>query len=519
MEHVPWLGRYLRRREREVEALLPLDAYGLEQYTAAECLKDVVVYGMVLAGQLLLIGGLTTGQWEYLLAAGVAAVTVVRHRIFRWKRQREEQLLSQMTEYLDDLRYAYYRSQDVEEAIYEAWTRAGEEWKLHLAMMEPVFFRDEIPGIYRREPSLSHMISFLATCQSALRFGGETETRSLFLDNLEEIQGNIQMDLLKREREREMFFFALPGVLLAVFSLPIIESWSVVQIPELVEFYQGELAGALRLLIALVFYLVDRLLCYLRMGDPERGVGGKEGKRTKAERWEKRWYRLEGRMGRWTAEIYRTVLPMGRLADFYGKRLWCVAVVLLLGLVWCLCYRVSVSGWLFCLLLALLASFLPYLELTLLARFYLSDREDEVSRFRTVLYLLSGVPQMTAELVLEYLIRFGYYYRAELLEYLDHYGEELPEREADPAGFYRILEDVEAVDRVGIREAFRDIVSKREFWRAKNRQRMEMELRKKETYIQMVLFLPVGVAVTVYLILPFLQEGMKSLMSITEMGV
>ena len=78
-----------------------------------------------------------------------------------------------MSEYLDDLRYAYYRNQDVEEAIYEAWLTAGEEWKLHLAVMEEEFFRGEIPELYLRKRRNQHLIGFLATCQCALRYGGD----------------------------------------------------------------------------------------------------------------------------------------------------------------------------------------------------------------------------------------------------------------------------------------------------------------------------------------------------------
>ncbi len=88
----------------------------------------------------------------------------------------------------------------------------------------------------------------------------------------------------------------------------------------------------------------------------------------------------------------------------------------------------------------------------------------------------------------------------------------------DQTGFFRILEDVAAADRVGVREAFRDIVTKREFWRARSKQQQEIAVRKKEIYAQVVLFLPFGVAIGAYLILPFLYEGMRDLLSFVEMA-
>ena len=43
-------------------------------------------------------------------------------------------------------------------------------------------------------------------------------------------------------------------------------------------------------------------------------------------------------------------------------------------------------------------------------------------------------------------------------------------------------------------------------------------MRKKEIYAQVVLFLPFGVAIGAYLILPFLYEGMRDLLSFVEMA-
>lgn len=169
----------------------------------------------------------------------------------------------------------------------------------------------------------------------------------------------------------------------------------------------------------------------------------------------------------------------------------------------------------------LIASMLPFVDLFLAGEFYVNQREAEVHRFHSVLYLLSEIPQVTTEAILEWLERFSYYYQRVLSECLDQssFLEEWLQESGEGSehgSFRQILEDIMACDKVGVKEAFRDIVVKREFWMDRFRQHQEMALRKKEVYIQALLYVPFGASVTLYLILPFFYESMKSMQTFME---
>ncbi len=551
-DRLPWLKGYIRRKEREVEAFLPMDAYGLEQYTAGECVRNLAALLSVLVLAFFLsnrlpgtAGGASWQRLVYLLACLPAAVAAASNRFDNWKLRQEKQLLMQLSDYLDEMRHAYYRSQDVEEAIYEAWALAGEEWKLHLAVMEEAFFEEGLPEAYQKNRPNSFFVTFLAVCQCAIRYGDrDGEDATSFLDNLEELQRSVQMELLNLEQEREAFLFIFPGMVASLLCLPVIERWSVAQIPELAGFYRSSAGSLIRIAICLVFLLSWRVFRFMKAGrweekravqEPSKGDTLTEqyvAKQDVKRRWSVKWFFLrlpllwnqwEGRFGRWTGMVYRELKPEGSLELFYRRRVALLLTTALVGGLWCGFYRAGIGYLLLWLLAAVAAAFFPYVDLILAGDFNLHAREEEVSQFRSVLYLLSSVPQMTVEVILTWLEQFGYYYREPLALLLDQYG--YPEEEAaveeadkDQTGFFRILEDVAAADRVGVKEAFRDIVTKREFWRARSKQQQEMAVRKKEIYAQAVLFLPFGVAIGAYLILPFLYEGMKDLLSFVEMA-
>ena len=144
------------------------------------------------------------------------------------------------------------------------------------------------------------------------------------------------------------------------------------------------------------------------------------------------WNQWEGRFGHWTARIYRELKPEGSLEQFYQKRVFLLLATAAAGGVWCGFYQAGFHYLLLWLLAAVISTFFPYVDLILAGDFSLNAREEEVSQFRSVLYLLSGVPQMTVEVILEWLEQFGYYYREQLAVCLDQYGylpEELPDGE------------------------------------------------------------------------------------------
>lgn len=358
---LPGIRRLLRRTEWEVFRFLPLDAYGTGIQTMRCCFRNILVgtafflFGIVLAG----------GRMIWLLPDLVLAVATGKNWFYGWKQKQEARLVAQLLEFLEELRYAYYRNRDVEEALYEAWTEAGEELKLHLAVMEDCFFGEGIPEEYQDRLPNRFYTTFLAICQSAIRYGDYDEDgKSFFLSDLEDLQQSMNLELLKWERERAIF-----GGLFAVLSLPILfmplmEAWSLRQVPELAPFYGGCQGSLVRLAAYAVTGVLLYLLRMLRensrgqegVGEEEkeslRGMdsegeaeGGQAANRDEAGagraedggesqengtgvRWWKEvsarlplvWNEREGQFGRRTAQLLHVIFPGSSLYRFYLYR-------------------------------------------------------------------------------------------------------------------------------------------------------------------------------------------------------
>ena len=81
--------------------------------------------------------------------------------------------------------------------------------------------------------------------------------------------------------------------------------------------------------------------------------------------------------------------------------------------------------------------------------------------------------------------------------------------------FINVIDDLIASDKIGIKEAFKDLLSRRDYYTAKRRQEQELVVRKKEAIISTFLYLPFMVTVGVYMIIPFLIISIRNLLDIT----
>ncbi len=82
-------------------------------------------------------------------------------------------------------------------------------------------------------------------------------------------------------------------------------------------------------------------------------------------------------------------------------------------------------------------------------------------------------------------------------------------------GFVNVIDDIIASDKIGINEAFKDLLSRRDYYTAKRRQEQELVVRKKEAVISTFLYLPFMVTVGAYMIVPFLVISIRNLLDVT----
>ncbi len=170
-------------------------------------------------------------------------------------------------------------------------------------------------------------------------------------------------------------------------------------------------------------------------------------------------------------------------------------------------------------LLAWILSFLP-IALTICKRYFRKlNMEDEVMQLQSIILMLIYIKRMNIEILLEWMENFSDIFRDPLIECVDHfsYDEELAlERLKERIlflPFVRIVEDLEACDRLGVEDAFDEIAGQRDFFADKRKQDNEITLANKGVIAKAVAYIPLIMLLGFYLIVPFVLESIAQLMN------
>lgn len=145
-------------------------------------------------------------------------------------------------------------------------------------------------------------------------------------------------------------------------------------------------------------------------------------------------------------------------------------------------------------------------------------RESEVMELQAMIVLLIDVPGITISDLLDALCSSSQRFRKPLLRCRDAYGAEdilALQRlydEVTYAPFRRMVSGLLMADKVGLQDAFLDLVSDRRYMREQLRIRRDQERKKKAVYAQVAAFCPMFFLLFAYLIIPFL------IMSFGQMG-
>jgi hypothetical protein len=144
--------------------------------------------------------------------------------------------------------------------------------------------------------------------------------------------------------------------------------------------------------------------------------------------------------------------------------------------------------------------------------------EDEVIQFHSIIIMLMHIKRMNVETILEWMENFSEIFRPSIMECVDLYAyddeaalEKLKMQEPF-LPFVRIVENLEACDRVGIEKAFDEIASQRSYFAEKRKQDNEINISNKGAVGKVVAYIPMILTLSLYLIIPFVLESISQLM-------
>lgn len=185
-------------------------------------------------------------------------------------------------------------------------------------------------------------------------------------------------------------------------------------------------------------------------------------------------------------------------------------------------YQTSIFYWYFILIalaVGVLAFALPFIMLTFDTKELQQAMEDEVIQFQSVILGLMYHDRMSAIEIIDNLIPFATVFQSSLQKCrnkidMDEIGalEEL--KAAEPfEPFVRLVDNLIAVDRIGVLEAFNELDVEQKSYSETRKQENAERLENMGALANSVAFIPMGYVIFVYMVIPFIVKSMASMTS------
>ncbi|HHT97957.1 MAG TPA: hypothetical protein GXZ90_08710 [Clostridiales bacterium] len=177
-------------------------------------------------------------------------------------------------------------------------------------------------------------------------------------------------------------------------------------------------------------------------------------------------------------------------------------------------------------MISIVAYYTPYLILLFMKRLRQMQMEDEVIQFHSIILMLMYIERMTIDKILEWLESFALIFKPSIQNAINNMGfGELEALEAlkieehfEP--FVRIIENLEICDRIPIHKAFDEIALERLNYQEKRKLENEKYTNNKALIAKLFAWIPFTITIGLYLIVPFILEGLSQLLnSLGQIGV
>ena len=221
------------------------------------------------------------------------------------------------------------------------------------------------------------------------------------------------------------------------------------------------------------------------------------------------------------ADIFDKNFPEKSYQQFILLRFFWFVGSFVIGLAWIIYWQLSLFLMIPAILIAFCMSFIPHLSLVIDGMYYEAMLEEEIGQVRLMTISLAGVIGMTVEEILLWIENFTSFLRDSVSTCIDeldvdeHEALDLLRDRWKTTSFINVIDDLIASDKIGINEAFKDLLSRRDYYSAKRRQEQELIVRKKEAIISTFLYLPFMLSVGAYMIAPFMVISVRNLLDIT----
>lgn len=216
----------------------------------------------------------------------------------------EIKLLDELLSLMSSVRHAYQRHGMVSDALEEAADQSKEPVSIHAGFILDALTdskpSEALEQYFETAPN-RFLKAFAGISQLIMEFGDQNrEKGSLYLRGLGNLSGEIQLDLLRRNRLDYLLKGLSVIALLPVFFTKPVEQWAIRSFPLTEQFYLSKPGMLVKIGLLLIILACSMLLQKLK-GEEDSAYRQRERRAP----WEARWYRRS-----WVSKIARCFTPL-----------------------------------------------------------------------------------------------------------------------------------------------------------------------------------------------------------------
>ncbi len=510
---------YICKVKRRMDVYSPGD----EKVAAERTIKIFLatfLFGMIIVGIVILL----RTKWMIALIF-LSGIYFFNTGVMNYVVDKEEmELLQHLLYFLSDIRHGYHETGMIEESIHRAiHDKTPEDMRLHGTYLLKVLSSDdteeEIKNYLDHVPN-HYLKELLTLCVTVLCFGDhKLEGQSLFLTSIRNLKQSVNTEILRRKKQKHLFGGYSFILVAPIFSLPLISNWAVHTMPSLKKYYEG----AFGILFPMAAFFLTFILYQINLKLQQSYF----------------YQEKEHSIVFYLCEIYaidKLLQAIGSKNEGYKLRLEALIIeagdtisireLLLKKIIMAIGFFILINCTFLCipgnyqwyhgvssLICAYIASCYPVWMLYYERLLMKHAKMIEIMQFQSIIYMLSPIPQMTPELLLSWLEHFAKIFRKSISKCIDFLSASEEEafsklyEEETYEPFQRLIENLQACDRIGVLPAFDELGAERLHFQEVRRQQGEMSLENKAAVGAFISMVPTLFVVIGYLFLPFILES------------
>lgn len=237
---IPFLKKYYDKTETLYESIYPANERDIT-YLATKEFSKTLAFSIGCGTFIIMMAGF---DFFYIIAGITLAYVMFTQGLSGKVEKTQNKLNAQFSDYISSLRHYYHDNKDVCDAIYQTLDECPQEIGLHINKIYELLLQPNV------EENITEYINiapnrffkmFASICASTREYGDKIIDGGqwLFLENLSHLKEELTVEILKNDKVSHMFKGMKAVAIIPIFTLKLIERYSLSALPDLESFYNG----------------------------------------------------------------------------------------------------------------------------------------------------------------------------------------------------------------------------------------------------------------------------------------